>query len=101
MITVERLVQQVRPGKWADLEEIDKKFDVVESRFGFPPKKRYQCLAGGCDINVLVVERQWDSLAASEAAYEKALADAEYQQLLAAMAPIVKATQRELYMPLL
>lgn len=99
MIIVERLVQLVRPGKWAELEAIDKKFDAIESRFGFPPKKRYQCMAGSHDLNVLIVERQWESLAASEAAYEKAMAEAEYQQLLNEIGSIVKGTQRELYTP--
>jgi hypothetical protein len=43
MICVERHVQQIRPGKWAELEAIDKKYNTVESRLGFPAKRRYQC----------------------------------------------------------
>jgi hypothetical protein len=100
MIVLERQIQKVRPGKWAELEEIDKKFNVVEDRFGFPPKKRYQCVAGSHDNNVLIVERQWDSLAAAEAAYEKAMADAEYQKLSQEVVSIVESSQLELYTPL-
>ena len=100
MVTIERIIQKVFPGKWAELEEIDKKFNAVESRLGFPPKKRYQCMMGGCDTNTLIIERQWDSLAAMEAAFEKTLADPEWQALNEEMTSIIKSTQLEVYMPL-
>lgn len=100
MITIERMIQKVRPGKWAELNEIDKRFDAVESRLGFPPKKRYQCIMGGHDTNTLIIERQWDSLAAMEATYEKALADPELQALNEETTSIIKSTQLEVYMPL-
>jgi hypothetical protein len=63
MVIVERMIQKIRPNKWAELEAIDKKYDVVESRLGFPAKKRYQCIVGGHDTNTLIVERQWESFA--------------------------------------
>jgi hypothetical protein len=100
MIAIERMIQKVRPGKWAELEEIDKKYDAVESRLGYPPKKRYPCAMGGHDHNTLIVERQWDSLAAMEAAYEKAFADPELQALNEEVTSIVKSTQMEVYTPL-
>ena len=100
MTVVERLVQHIRQGKWADLEELDKKFDVVESRLGFPAKKRYQCLAGTHDSSVLIIERQWASLAETEAAYERAVGDAEFQQLIGATVSIVESNRREFYTPL-
>ena len=55
MIVIERQIQKIRPGKWAELEEIDKEFNQLEAGFGFPPKKRYQCIIGGHDINTLIV----------------------------------------------
>jgi hypothetical protein len=100
MVVIERMIQKVRPGKWAKLEEIDKKYDVVESRLGFPPKKRYRCLMGGHDTNTLIVERQWESLAAMEATYDKAFADPEHQALGDEITSIVKGAQIEMYMPL-
>jgi hypothetical protein len=81
MITLERMIQKVSPGKFPDLEELDKKFVAVETRLGFPPKKRYQCVIGGHDTNTVIVERQWDSMAAMEAKFDEAFADAEYQAL--------------------
>jgi hypothetical protein len=97
---VERQIQQVRPGKWAELEAIDKKFNTVESRLGFPPKRRYRCYVGGHNTNTLIVERQWESLAAMEAAYEKVFADPEWQALVAEIDSIVESNQYELYAPL-
>jgi hypothetical protein len=100
MVTIERIIQQVRPDKWAELEEIDKKYNAVEGRLGFPPKKRYQCLTGSHDTNTLIVERQWASMAAMEATYEKAFADPEHQALGKEGTSIIKSIHWELYMPL-
>jgi len=100
MICVERHIQQIRPSKWAELEAIDKKYNTVESRLGFPSKKRYRCYLGGHNLNTLIVERQWESLAAMEAMYEKAFADPAYQALEAESAPVIESVQIELYAPL-
>ena len=101
MVTIERMIQQVRPDKWAELEKIDKKYNAVEGRLGFPPKKRYQCLTGSHEVNTLIVERQWASLAAMEATYEKAFADPEHQALQKELlTSIIKSAHMELYMPL-
>lgn len=100
MIIIERQIQKVRPGKWVALEEIDKKYNAVESRLGFPTKKRYQCLVGVHDTNTLIIERQWGSLAAMETAFEKASLDPEYQALGAEVVALIEGPQFELYMPL-
>ena len=100
MIIVERLIQKIYPDKWAELEEIDKKYDVVEGRLGFPPKKRYRCMSGGHDTDTLIIERQWDSLAAMEATYDTASEDPELQALWVEGTSIVKSNQVELYWPL-
>jgi len=77
------------------------KFNAVESRLGFPTtKKRYRCYFGGHDTNTLVVEYEWDSLTAMEAAYEKAMADPEWQVLGAKVESVIKSDQMELYVPL-
>lgn len=100
MITLERMIQKVSPGKFPVLEELDKKFIAVEARLGFPPKKRYQCISGSHDTNTVIVERQWDSLAAMEAKFEEAFEDPEYQSLADEVESIIESTQWELYMPL-
>jgi len=100
MVIVERLTQKLRPNKFEELEKLDKKYTALENKFGFPLKKRYQLIAGGNDFNTLIVERHWESLAKMEAAYEKALADAEYQKLNEESSSAIKSTQMELYTPL-
>ncbi len=97
MKILERLIQQIRPDKWAELEALDKRYDVVESRLGFPPKRRYRCMTGGHGTNTLVIEREWASLAAMEETYGKSYADAENQALNAESASIVEDNQSELY----
>jgi hypothetical protein len=101
MIAIERMTQKIFPGKWAELEAIDKKYNVVEKRLGFPPtKKRYQCMLGSHDSNTLIIERQWESLAVMEATYEKAFADPELQALQKESASIIESNQVEVYAPL-
>ncbi len=101
MIAIERMVQKIYPGKWAELEAIDKRYNAVESRLGFPAnKKRFQPMISGLDSNTLVIERQWESLAVMEATYEKAFADPEMQALQKETLTIVKSTQVEVYAPL-
>jgi hypothetical protein len=39
MKVLHRQIQHVRSGKWAELEAIDKRFDAVERRLGFPDNK--------------------------------------------------------------
>ena len=100
MVIVERMIQKVRPGKWAELEMLETRYKEAESRLGFPPKKRYQCMVGGHDLNTLIVERQWESMAAMEATHEKAFADPEHQALNMETSSVVKSAQIEIYAPL-
>jgi hypothetical protein len=100
MIAIERMTQKVYPGKWAELEEIDKRFNAVEARAGFPQKKRYQCVIGSLDQSMLIIERQWDSLAAMESAYDKVMADPEWQTLGKDVGSVVESSQIEVFTPL-
>ena len=100
MIVVERLIQQIRSDKWTELEALDKKYNIVEGRYGFPAKRRYRCVAGGDNSDTLIIERQWESLAAMEATYEKVIADPEWQALGAEGASIVESNRLEVYTPL-
>ena len=100
MIIVLRQIQHIYPDKWAELEAIDKKYNVAEARLGFPAKKRYQLLSGTDEVNTLIVETQWPSMANLESTFERALADPEYQALQNGSNSIIKSLHWELYMPL-
>ena len=97
---LERLTQQIYTTKWPDLDELDKKYDAVESKHGYPPKRRYRLFVGGGSTNTLVIEREWESLAAMEAAYEKAFVDPEWQAVSAEAADIVANNQVEILLPM-
>ena len=100
MICVERLTQLVHPNKLTELEAIDARFNAVESRLGFPPKRRFRCYFGSHNANTVIVERQWESMATMEATYERAFADPEFQALGAEVISIIASSQYELYAPL-
>ncbi len=100
MIAVERIVQRIYPGKWEELEQIEKRYAEIEATVGFPPKKRMQCVIGGLDQNTLVIEREWECMAQMEATYEKAFAIPEYQALGKDLLSIVQSSQMEVYTPL-
>jgi hypothetical protein len=100
MVMIERTIQKIYPGKWGELEELDRKFNEVELQNGFPAKKRYKCVAGAEDDNTLIIERQWDCLAVMESTYEKVMALPEYQALGKEFSTVVQSSRTELYLPL-
>src|SRR4026209_1019312 len=100
MVIIERQIQMVRAGKWAELEELDKKFAAVESLLGFAAKSRCRSLIGGLTTDALIIERQWESFAALEASYEKALMNPEHRALSAEAELILGSQQIEFYVPL-
>ena len=89
--------QKVRQGKWDELAELNKRWDAVEERLGFPPEKRYRCQLGGHDSDTCLLLREWESMAAMEAKYEEARADPEMQELFASTPDILGGTQVEIY----
>ena len=95
---LERLVQKINPVKWGELVELDKQYDALEARFGFPPKRRYRGLFGTEDTSILVIEREWESFAALEAAHMQSMAEPEFDKLNAAGADIVLSNKWEAYM---
>jgi hypothetical protein len=94
------MIQQVHPGKWAELEAIDKKYNAIEAKYHFPQKRRLQELMGCGNGDTLIVEYQWDTLANMEATYLQIMADPEYQKLQAAITNILDSTQTELFLVL-
>ncbi len=98
MRVLERLIQQINPAKWEALEALDQKYDVMEKGLGYPPKRRYRSIAGGGNTDTLVIEREWESMAAMEAAWQKSMTSAEFQQLAAEGVGVISSNTWELYM---
>jgi len=94
---IERLIQEIYPNKWEELEEIDKKFTEIENKYGYPPKKRFRCIAGPHDINTVILEREWPSLSKMEKSATKLYLDPEINKLTQQIFDIVKSGRTELY----
>ena len=99
VIVIQRLIQRVYNGKWEELEVIDKKFNELEDKMGFPPKKRYRLLTGAYDTNTIIIEHQWESLAKMEKIMTKAFLDPEYQKLGSGLDTIIERGYQELLVP--
>ena len=62
--------------------EWEKTWEGVEGRLGgFPPKRHYSLIAGSEDAGTVVWEREWESFAVMEAAYDTMYTDSEAQGL--------------------
>lgn len=98
MRIMERLTQKVDRSSWSKKIAIEKCYEVVEARLGYPPSRRYRAFIGTTDTNVRVIERDWSSLGAYLTTIEKAQQDPEWQALGAEQVGIVLGNQMELYM---
>jgi hypothetical protein len=98
MKVLERQLQKVDRASWAKKIALEKRYDVVEARLGYPPTRRYRPWSGALDNDTRVNERVWSSLAVFEATTEKALADPEWRALGAEGASIVLSNHFEWYM---
>ena len=98
MKIMERLIQKVDRTSWSKKIAIEKRYEVIEARLGFPPSRRYRAFIGANETNTRVIERDWSSQGAYLATIEKALADPEWQALGAEQVGIVLSNQVELYM---
>lgn len=99
VIVIYRAIQRVANGKLDDLEDIDKKFDEIETQLGYPPKKRYRCLSGSLDINTIIIERKWESFAKMEKIMTKGFLDPDLQKLSKKLDSIIEWQKIELYVP--
>ena len=97
MKIMERLIQKVDRSQWAKKIAIEKRYEPVEARLGFPPSRRYRAYIGSQDTNTRVIVRDWSSLQAFLVTIEKAMADPEHQALGAEQVGLVLSNQVELY----
>ena len=94
-----RLIQKIANGKWDELEELDKKWNEIEDNLGYPPKKRYRSLSGAYSTNVIIIEREWQSLSKMEKVMTKGFLDPELAKLEKKLGSIVEWQKTELYVP--
>jgi hypothetical protein len=93
-----REIQKIHPDRWEELEAAEARWAALEKRAGYPDvKKRYRAYSTPDDINTLVIEIEWDSFAAMEAANERLAEDPELEELVAATDQIVQSIRMEFY----
>ena len=99
MAILMREVQSIHPDKWEELEAVEARWTVLEKRAGYPStKRRYRVHSAPDDINTLVIEIEWESFAAMEAANARLAEDPELAELAAAThGPIVESIRFEYY----
>src|SRR6185436_12113376 len=79
-------------------QEWEQKWEAIEGRLGgFPTKKHYYLLSGSDDSGTMVWEREWESFAAMEAAYDRLFAAIENQNLGASASSIYAGERTEYY----
>ncbi len=98
MAILARQVQHIYADKWEELEVIDKENTAVEAKYGIPPKKRYWMMSGQDEMGTLIVEYEWESLAAMEEAYAKLDVDPVHQELSKRTNGILRDIRLEIYM---
>ena len=87
MRVLERHTQTLEKGGWETYVAWEKKWEAREKRQGgFPTKRHFRPLSRS---GTVVWEREWDSFAAMEAAYEKSGGDPESKALLDGPSPVV------------
>jgi hypothetical protein len=100
MKVMTRSIMKAVPGKIAELVELEKQHMAIANRVLGISGRCYRPLSGGGDtMNTIVVEGEFDSLAAFEAHPQKMGADPEMQALMPKYEGIIEGMEVEFYMP--
>jgi len=81
MRVLERHTQTLEKGGWATYVAKEKMHEAVEKRLGGFSTKRHWWSFSNWSGTAVVWEREWESSAAMEAAYEKSFGDPEVKAL--------------------
>lgn len=100
MKILERIITEVERGRWAEVAEIEERFEELEKEFGFPPARRYRAGASGLSMNTMILEREWDSYSAREEAYERAMGSDAWHAIGRDSFGTIAGTQAEFYHPI-
>ena len=97
MKVLQREIMKVLPGKMAEALILVEKHSSVARRLGASPWRVYRYIA---NMHTIVLETDWDSLAAMDAFFEKGFTDSEMQALVAKWEGILESDVLEFYNPL-
>ena len=101
MKVMARTIMKAVPGKMAELVELEKKHMAIANRVLRISGRCYRRISGGGDtMNTVIVEGEFDSLAAFEAHPQKMGADPEMQALMPKFDAVIESLEVEFYMPM-
>lgn len=96
-----RAIMGILPGKMAEAMELWREMLAIMKKKGipFPPTRRYSPFLGGGDaLHTVILEVEWDSLAAVADMYDKPSADPEIMGLMPKWDTVEESHRIELYM---
>ena len=100
MKVVQREIMKILPGKMVEAMELLGKHMAISMRLG-PPNtivRSYRPFFTEEAVHTLAVEIEWESMAAMEDFFKKAMADPELQALMPKWDEIEESHKNELYM---
>jgi hypothetical protein len=97
MKIMERHIQTIQVGQGEAYRDSEKRWAALEGEIGgFPPKRHYSSIWGE-PLGTVVWQRDWESLAAMEAAYDKMMQSPTARGLVEGTYAIVSSERVELY----
>jgi hypothetical protein len=101
MRVMARTIMKAVPGKMAVAMELERKHMAIANRVLGISGRCYRRISGGGDtMNTIIIEGEFDSLAAFEAHPQKMGADPEMQALLPKYEGVIESMEVEFYMPM-
>ncbi len=101
MAILERVIEKVVDQQWDAVNAQEKEWDALEAKLGsFGKKRRYMSWIGEPGVGYVVFEREWESMAAYEAAYGRLWALPEVESLNKVSSTLKVDTRIELYLML-
>ena len=101
MKVMARTIMKAVPGKMAVAMELERKHMAIANRVLGISGRCYRRISGGGDtMNTIIIEGEFDSLAAFEAHPQKMGADPEMQALLPKYEGVIESMEVEFYMPM-
>lgn len=97
MAILERLVFKLQGGNWERIQQAEAVADEIEARWNFPPKRLYRPMLSGSSFDTLIIEREWESLAAMEAAETEAWSHPDMAAFFEEYSPLYGDMVREVY----
>lgn len=90
MRILERHIQTLEPGGWETYQSKEKQWLAIEARLGGFSQKHYYVPMSNWSGTTVIWEREWESMAAMESAYESMMDDDEVDEMAGVPSAIVE-----------